>query len=191
MQPSHPTRHLKRVCYAELGGSRVSLPVGVGPAFQATILSDVGLSEGDRGDQPYDLALELSLAPRWRPPGQTVLVETDLVHVAPAPLHVDASGAWDGSQGSFASVDMEEGTCVGLYLGDALRKLQADQLSATAKPYAMEALFTGGRPKYVVINGYPWHEDGSVSNMSKLPPPLRAIDTETAPLIRLLEPARS
>ena len=55
----------------------------------------------------------------------------------------------------------------------------------------MEALFTGGRPKYVVINGYPWHEDGSVSNMSKLPPPLRAIDTETAPLIRLLEPARS
>ena len=84
--------------------------------------------------------------------------------------------------------------CVGVYKGDALRKLQADQLSATAKPYAMEALFTGGRPKYVVINGYPWHEDGSVSNMSKLPPPLRAIDTETAPLInatRLLEPARS
>ena len=110
MQPSHPTRHLKRVCYAELGGPRVSLPVGVGPAFQATVLSDVGLSEGDRGDQPYDLALELSRAPRWRPPGHTVLVETDLVHVAPAPLHVDASGAWDGSQGSFASVYLEKGT---------------------------------------------------------------------------------
>eukprot|EP00966_Prymnesium_polylepis_P094884 2197210-Prymnesium_polylepis.1 len=31
MQPSHPTRHLKRVCYAENGGPRVSLPVGVGP----------------------------------------------------------------------------------------------------------------------------------------------------------------
>ena len=74
-----------------------------------------------------------SQAPRRRPKWQTVLVE--IVHVAPAPLHVDASGAWDGSHGAFASVDMEEGTCVGLYLGDALRKVQADQLSAARKPY--------------------------------------------------------
>jgi hypothetical protein len=106
MQPSRPTRHLNRVCYSELGEPRVSLPVSVGPAFQATVLPDVGLSEGDRGDQLYDLAPELSLAPRWRPPGQTVLVENELVHVALAPLHVDASGAWDGSHGSFASVDL-------------------------------------------------------------------------------------
>ena len=71
-----------------------------------------------------------------------------------APLHVDASGAWDGSHGAFASVDIKKGTCVGVYLGDALRKVQADQLSAARKPYTMDALFTGGRPKFKVIDGY-------------------------------------
>eukprot|EP00966_Prymnesium_polylepis_P273331 6314631-Prymnesium_polylepis.1 len=88
MQPSRPSRHLNRVCYTEQTSPRASLPVGVGPAFQATALPDVGFCEvGDRGDQLYDTAPELALAPRWRPKGQTVLVENELVHVAPAPLH--------------------------------------------------------------------------------------------------------
>ena len=61
------------------------------------------------------------------------------------------------------------------------------------KPYEMDALFTRGRPKFKVIDGFPWRPDGSVSNMSELPPPRRAIPSETAPLINathLLEPAR-
>ena len=51
------------------------------------------LQSRDRADQLHDIVPELTLAPRWRPKGQTVLVENELVHVAPAPLHVDASGA--------------------------------------------------------------------------------------------------
>ena len=149
----HPRKHVQRPSgspaqYADAPSAASEPRVLHGAAFAARLAPRRHRSgiPGDRsaGRPPAAVARPcrpavryragaFSQAPRRRPKWQTVLVE--IVHVAPAPLHVDASGAWDGSHGAFASVDMEEGTCVGLYLGDALRKVQADQLSAARKPY--------------------------------------------------------
>jgi hypothetical protein len=57
---TRPARHLSRVCYTEQPSPRASLPVGIGPAFQATALPDARpLQSHDRADQLYDIVPEL------------------------------------------------------------------------------------------------------------------------------------